>query len=498
MLALSFSATRFNFFSPAQSTNIAETSITIPDCKIVIDSGRERQFSLLDSSSESGTFCVVGSQLVTVNISQASAKQRAGRAGRVSAGTCYRLYTRADFATKFPAFTMPEMLRMDLSQLVLHSISLHHATSGHPLSLLLGAPDPPTEARLQQTLRSLACQGLVDGNGTGVFDFTQENGAESSLNLTPLGRAVNQFPVSPRIGRMLFLGLVLRAIDPALTIAALLSVPQVFSPSSQGPDPCRNAKNCSDVMVHYEMYHAYINDNMQRSSHPKASVFDQVTRIRRQLERTMRGFLHRQARQFRSPYPVENIDWNSNCDRVAAQVSLICGATPHIAHLVNDTTDFATRDVAGTAKIHPTSVNSDRRKRAHWYVYHELRATKAPYLHTTTAASPLELALFSDPSSPINAGHTDMSRAGCLDDLYGDDNWLFNADQWVPCVVSDPSQHSAFVKLRRLLLNDMLQQVAHDPTEFASNSSYAQIVLFVLSAVEQQRFPKELVVGRNT
>jgi HrpA-like RNA helicase len=61
------------------STNLAETSVTLPDVKVVIDTGRERQFSLLESTEDSTT--VVGSQLATVDISQASAKQHAGRAG---------------------------------------------------------------------------------------------------------------------------------------------------------------------------------------------------------------------------------------------------------------------------------------------------------------------------------------------------------------------------------------------------------------------------------
>ena len=105
------------------STNIAETSVTIPDVKIVIDSGKERQYSLLESRSDD--ISVVGSQLTTTDISQASAMQRAGRAGRVSAGTCYRLYTKSDHEA-FDEFTEPEILRMDVSSLVVHSLSVYH------------------------------------------------------------------------------------------------------------------------------------------------------------------------------------------------------------------------------------------------------------------------------------------------------------------------------------------------------------------------------------
>lgn len=500
------------------STNIAETSVTIPDCKYVIDSGRERQFSLIGSSdsttktssmtSESETtnsISVVGSQLMSVDISQASAKQRAGRAGRVSAGTCYRLYTKNMFDFELPEFTTPEMLRMDLSQLVLHSISLYHPSSGdHPLSLLSGAPDPPAESKLQQTLRGLVSQGLVDiddekfmlGSATPT-----EKGAtagneipnEHPIRLTPLGRAVNEFPVEPRVGRMLFLGLVLRTIDPALTIAALLSVPKVFSPSSAGKDETKGITTCSDIIVQMEAYSSYRN-GFQRN-HPKAAVFDQVTRIRGQLERAMSGYLKRSIRnsQFDETGGPNEIDWNLNSNRVAAQAALICAATPHIAHLVHAKEGFATRDVAGTAKIHPTSVNHRPSRRAYWYVYHELRQAKAPYLYTTTAVSPLELALFADADSLVRTGPNQQSGSlyEHIRKVFGDDSWMFHADHWVPVVASAPSQKETILRLRQMFMYDMLQQVALDPISFAKNEKYLEVVLYVLSALEQQRLPPQ-------
>ena len=498
------------------STNIAETSVTIPDCKYVIDSGRERQFSLLGSSSSTTTsssvtheseatdsISVVGSQLMSVDISQASAKQRAGRAGRVSAGTCYRLYTKSMFDFELPEFTTPEMLRMDLSQLVLHSISLHHPSSGgHPLSLLSGAPDPPAESKLRQTLRGLVSQGLVDvaddkksSNSFSPIDTGTKTSIEvpqeHSIRLTPLGRAVNEFPVEPRVGRMLFLGLVLRTIDPSLTIAALLSVPKVFSPSSAGKDETKGITTCSDIIVQMEAYNNYRN-GYQRN-HPKAVVFDQVTRIRGQLERAMSAYLRRsgKSRQFNEDEDSSEINWNLNSNRVAAQAALICSATPHIAHLVHAKEGFATRDVAGTAKIHPTSVNHRPARRAYWYVYHELRQGKAPYLYTTTAVSPLELALFADADSLLRTGPNEQSGSlyEHIRNVFGDDSWMFHADHWVPVVASIPLQKEAILRLRQMFMYDMLQQVALDPISFAKNEKYLEVVLYVLSALEQQRLP---------
>jgi HrpA-like RNA helicase len=469
------------------ATNIAETSITIPDAQIVIDSGRERQSSLFESTAETENVTVIGSQLVTVNISKASAKQRAGRAGRVMAGTCYRLYTRAEFET-MDAFAKPEMLRMELSQLVLHSISLYNPKVEHALSLLLGAPDPPTEIRLQQTLRALAFQGLVnvrDDECFKNFDMKRDEddvNAEPPIHLTPLGRAVCTLPISPRIGRMLFLGLVLRAIDPAITIAALLSVPKVFAPPPRHLHIRQVRGGSSDIVSQMDDLEKFLGmHEREQRQHPQYSVYLQVMRVRQQIEQSLKSYIQRHSKSN------DEVNWNGNSKRVAARVALICCATPFIAHLVGGRSEFATRDLPGTAKMHPASLNFPHEKRAHWYVYHELRATKEAYLTVTTAASPLDLALFADAST-----RSEESEDGIdvLEDFYTDSDWLFVADQWVPVVTRSPVQRQAIRKLRRLLTYDMLQYVSIDPVRFSSGELYEQIVLFTLSAIERQRVAK--------
>jgi Oligonucleotide/oligosaccharide-binding (OB)-fold len=166
---------------------------------------------------------------------------------------------------------------------------------------------------------------------------------------------------------------------------------------------------------------------------------------------------------------------------------LICCATPYIAHLVGGRNDFATRDMPGNAKIHPSSTNFSYDKRAHWYVYNELRVTKEAYLTITTAASPLDLALFTDASTRSEEADNGVD---VLEDFYNDDDWLFVADQWVPVVTKSFVQRQAIRKLRRLLTYDMLQYVAIDPIKFSSGELYEQIVLFTLAAIERQRLPK--------
>jgi len=457
-------------------------SLTISDVKYVIDGGRERQHSLLDSASSSATTTVVGSQLTTVNISQAAAKQRAGRAGRVSAGTCYRLYRENDFEENFLPHTMPEMLRMDLSQLALHSLSFTlNEGVGHPLELLLGAPDPPTETNLKQSLIGLKHQGLVD--------FKADD--EDSVRLTALGRAVSQIPATPRIGRLLFMGLVLRAIEPALQIAALLSVPKLFGVDSMDYSLSPNSKHCSDIVQLLEEYQSYLDlDAVGRRRHSERKLFEQVTRVKLQLEQHMAHFIRRKADASSVAEVMDNERWNANSHRLAALIGLVCSATPHIAHLVRNDNSFTTRDVAEKARMHPSSVNHPDSHRVPWYCYNELRATTKPYIHATTAVSPLDLALFSDSS---DEKLPDGALAGEESLKISDDEWLFLVDQWVPVAVTEPHQRRAFLLLRKMLTKIMPEQIALDPASALASEEYAKIVLFAISALEQQRMGKDKI-----
>jgi hypothetical protein len=201
-------------------------------------------------------------------------------------------------------------------------------------------------------------------------------------------------------------------------------------------------------------------------------VFQQVKKVRRQLEQAIQSHVKSSG--------VDWSEWNSNSSRVAAQAGLICVGTPHIAHLVQGRAGFATRDVAGTAYIHPSSVNFDNNKRAHWYVYHELRTTSVPYLHVTTAASPLELAFFCDSSSQLEDSDP-------LFDWNPSIAFLFVSDQWVVVDATKGSQRDMLLRLHRFLTHSVLQQVASDPHVFSQDEHSRRLVLYVLAAVESYR-----------
>lgn len=475
-------------------------SLTIPDVKVVIDSGREKQFSIPEYLAEESGTTFVASRLATISISQASARQREGRTGRVSAGVCFRLYTRQRVEQHLEPFSKPEMLSLDLQQMVLHSLSLSNGSKeerSHPLNLLLRVPDPPPEAKLEQTLRELASQGLVNwtkerkgqpvNDVPSVFQQAQNTTRDcGQIELTPLGAAVASIPVSPRLGRLLFVGLAFRAVEPALSIAALLSVPSGFQPPSLAcaDSDHRTWDGCSDIALQLEAYHEFLNaEETERSKNPQKTLFDLVTRVRNQLKELLVNVLLGSKNTRESRFPSEDHwgSWNTNAHRLGAIAALISNTTPHVAHLVGGMSNFATRDIAGTAKIHPASTNFDAGHRAHWYLYHELRITKVPYLHGTTAVSPLEVALFA--SASVN--HVQCSPSLLSMSPYG----LFVVDQWVPVDVTAPSQRDTFLKLRRVLTFEILQQLAVDHRIVLSDTNYHQLVLLVLSAIEEQRLP---------
>jgi ATP-dependent helicase HrpA len=176
------------------STNVAETSLTIPTVRAVVDSGLARLRRDSDRASVE--------RLQIEKISRASAEQRQGRAGRTAPGICLRLYGEDDFR-KRPEFTDPEIRRVSLASVILR---LRH--------LGLGAVedfpflDPPQPSRVRDGYRELAELGALDAD----------------RGITPSGRRMAALPVEPRFARILLEAGKNGTLEPALTIVAMLSV----------------------------------------------------------------------------------------------------------------------------------------------------------------------------------------------------------------------------------------------------------------------------------
>mgnify|MGYP005805368445 CR=1 FL=1 len=179
------------------ATNVAETSLTVPGIRYVIDAGtaRVKRYSFRSKVE----------QLLVEPISQAAANQRAGRCGRVANGICIRLYDEKDFAGR-DRFTDPEILRSSLAGVILRMKSLH-------LGIVEDFP----------FLERPSGRAIADG-----YQLLNELGAVDDANeLTPLGGELSKLPLDPRVGRMLLEARNREALDEALVIASALSVQDV-------------------------------------------------------------------------------------------------------------------------------------------------------------------------------------------------------------------------------------------------------------------------------
>jgi ATP-dependent helicase HrpA len=176
------------------ATNVAETSLTVPRVRYVVDTGlaRVKRYSYRNKVE----------MLRVEPISQAAAKQRAGRCGRVAHGICIRLYSEEDF-DKRPAFTDPELLRSSLASVILRAKSLGLGDVEQFPFL-----DPPSP------------RAIADG-----YALLDELGAvDEAKALTDIGRELAKLPLDPRVARMLVAGKAEGCLAQVLVIAAALSV----------------------------------------------------------------------------------------------------------------------------------------------------------------------------------------------------------------------------------------------------------------------------------
>ncbi|KAL9104376.1 MAG: hypothetical protein Q9163_000676 [Psora crenata] len=186
------------------ATNVAETSLTIPGIRYVFDSGRAKA-KLYDEISGVQSFEVGW-------ISKSSASQRAGRAGRIGPGHCYRLYSSAIYERDFEEHAQPEILRIPIEGLVLQlkSMELHNVIN-------FPFPTPPDRQGLAKAEKLLGCLGALSGDG----------------RITPLGRRLCKYPLSPRFAKMLDIGNQHGCMAFSIMLVAALATPNLFIPESQ-------------------------------------------------------------------------------------------------------------------------------------------------------------------------------------------------------------------------------------------------------------------------
>jgi pre-mRNA-splicing factor ATP-dependent RNA helicase DHX15/PRP43 len=336
------------------ATNVAETSITIDGITYVIDPGFAK-VKIYNPSTR------VESLLVSP-ISQDSARQRAGRAGRTRPGICYRLYTEEAFRTELPARSHPEILRSNLCNVVLtlKKLGIHDL-------IHFDFMDPPAPDTMIRALEMLFYLGAVD----------------EEVELTPLGRQMAEFPLDIQIARMLLESPRHGSSNEAITLAAMLSVPNVFLRPRQQADEADARKqrfvvSDSDHATLVRVFEAFMDHGCDRQWCAENYLNDRAlmhaVNIRRQLELMMQ----RMGLRICSPGRRAPDRW------IRLRRCVLEGFFSQTAFWMRRRDYLTIRDEQ-LVGLHPSSVI---RHRPSWVVFHEFVLTTGSYIRTVSQIEP--------------------------------------------------------------------------------------------------------------
>ncbi|KAI0371843.1 pre-mRNA splicing factor [Pilatotrama ljubarskyi] len=346
------------------ATNIAEASVTIEGIKYVVDSGfvkacpcsTNRSFSIRTYNPSTAM-----SSLTTTPISQASATQRAGRAGRTAPGICYRLYTERAFEQLRPT-TPPEITRTDLTTPILQLKSL----GIDDLMKFEWVSSPPAESVLR-ALEGLVHAGMIGDDG----------------RLTVIGEKVAECPVEVNVARMLFASKEYKCGEEILTIAAMTTIQDVFvipEGAAGALAELERRKFTAEEGDHLTLLNAYnaFTRYGRSSSWCKAHALSframsRAVSIRSQLKKYMQRF----------GLPLESCEG----DAKRLRKCLVTGYWRNVARWTPDGTYRAVRgDIV--LHVHPHSVLFTRKPRSGWVIFHEMEETKKTQIRILTEIEP--------------------------------------------------------------------------------------------------------------
>ncbi|KAF9481047.1 pre-mRNA-splicing factor ATP-dependent RNA helicase PRP43 [Pholiota conissans] len=350
------------------ATNIAETSITIDGIVYVVDPGVSKQKVYNPQ--------IRVESLVVSSISKASAQQRAGRAGRLRPGKCFRLYTEREFHREMEEYDHPEILRSNLSTTVLTLLKI-----GIKDLVTFDFVDPPAPELLLRALKLLNYLAAVDDDG----------------NLTPLGAMMAEFPVEPQLAKLLIVSPKFRCSNEILTITAMMSgrltsndsattsllissAPNIWicppgARQRQGADAAKKhlAVHDGDHLTLLEVYNQYYlnlhDKNWAWNNYLSAQSLKEAEMIRKQLKGVMERFY---------------IELNSLSDEkklfTNVRQALVCGFLMQIAHKEKDGNYLTLKDNQVVA-LHPSC---DLITQPEWVVYNEFVLSSRPYIRTVS------------------------------------------------------------------------------------------------------------------
>lgn len=333
------------------ATNIAETSITIDHIYYVIDPGFVKQNAYdpklgMDS-------------LIVTPISQAQAKQRAGRAGRTGPGKCFRLYTEAAFQSEMLPTSIPEIQRQNLSTTILMLKAM-----GINDLLHFDFMDPPPTNTMLTALEELYALSALDDEGL----------------LTRLGRKMADFPMEPSLSKVLIAAVDLGCSDELLSIVAMISIPTIFyrPKEKQAQADQKKAKFHDPHGDHLTLLNVYNGWKQNKFASPwcfenfiQARSMKRAKDVRDQLLKIMERYKH----------PI--VSCGRNTDKVR---QALCSGFFRNSARKDPQEGYKTLIESTPVYLHPSSALFG--KQAEWVIYHTLVMTTKEYMHCTTSIDP--------------------------------------------------------------------------------------------------------------
>eukprot|EP00178_Gracilaria_changii_P017569 TRINITY_DN500_c0_g1_i2.p1 TRINITY_DN500_c0_g1~~TRINITY_DN500_c0_g1_i2.p1 ORF type:complete len:1343 (-),score=190.46 TRINITY_DN500_c0_g1_i2:4236-8264(-) len=447
------------------STNIAETSITINDVTVVIDTlrAKESSYDVLNSSS----------LLTECFISRAAAKQRAGRAGRVSKGTCYRLVRRHTFENKLAAHQKPEIQRVALEHLVLNVLNIIPEEHGknNPHEFFSRAIDPPSDQSI-----STAVDNLVNIGALKQITHAK-TGRPVGVQMTALGKHLAGLPVDAKIGKLLIYGALFNCLDAMLTVAATISERSPFYSPFDKREESRSAKakfqwGKSDLLTYVSAFNRWRELRESGVKNSAEQRFCTEHFLSRKTLLTIRDGRRRLADVLRDIGFAEMGErvtgWergealNKNGQNVRVLRAVICAALyPNIARIDLPQTKY--REVAGGAIplgynskdlklrvknqtrvfLHPESINFHvGNYETRWLAFYEKVLTSKMFIRDATMVSPYAILLF---GGEIGVSHQ---------------NGQMSVDRWV--IFKAPAQIAVLARELRRELDHLLLRKFED------------------------------------
>ncbi|KAM0682650.1 DEAH-box ATP-dependent RNA helicase prp22 [Mitosporidium daphniae] len=348
------------------ATNIAETSVTIDGITYVVDPGMVKQKVFNPKLGMDS--------LVISPISQAQARQRAGRAGRTGPGKCYRLYTEKAFTEEMLPSTVPEIQRTNLSNTVLTLKAM-----GINDLINFGFMDPPPLATLTAALQFLFDIGALDSEGF----------------LTKLGRKMAEYPLEPPLAKLLIKAVERGCPQEGLTIVAMLSVQNTIFYRPKEKAATADARKASfhrpegDHITLLEVFNSWkgagFSSDWCRFNYINPRAMKRSLDIRKQLQRLVDRDVAIASRRY-PEYLGEIKQRDSSVQIKEACKAIAAGFFTHVARRDAHEGGYKTLVEGQPVFIHPSSSLINRSPE--WVIYHELVFTTKEYMREVMAVDP--------------------------------------------------------------------------------------------------------------